>query len=390
MSEKRIELRGITWQHTRGFVPMVATAQRFSELHPQVSIRWETRSLQAFADQPIEKLARDFDLLVIDHPFVGRASRGDVLLPMNALLDVPFIEEQRTNAVGASYESYVWAGQVWALPTDTATPVSGARLDLLQRHGVEKPTNWSELMALAKRGLVSVPAVAIDSLMNFYMLCVALGEEPFSAEDKVVSQETGGRALAMLRELVDACGAQCLKRNPITVWEAMSSSDEAAYCPFAYGYSNYARESYARYPIDFGGLVHLDDGSVLRSTLGGAGLAISKHTYEPAAAAAYAKFVASESIQCGIYFESGGQPGFRKAWTNETVNQRSGAFFAKTLETLDAAYMRPRFDGYLTFQDEASEVVHEHLSRGGDARTVLEKMNQILIRARFQVKEVPA
>ena len=103
--------------------------------------------------------------------------------------------------------------------------------------------------------------------------------------------------------------------------------------------------------------MHLDDGSVLRSTLGGAGLAISKYTHEPTAAAAYAKLVASESIQCGIYFESGGQPGFRKAWTNETVNQRSGAFFAKTLETLDAAYLRPRFDGYLTFQDEASEVL---------------------------------
>src|ERR1700731_875032 len=127
MSEKRIELRGITWQHTRGFVPMVATAQRFFELHPQISIRWETRSLQAFADQPIEKLANDFDLLVIDHPFVGRASRGDVLLPMNFLLDALFLEEQSVNAVGASYESYAWAGQVWALPTDMATPVSGAR-----------------------------------------------------------------------------------------------------------------------------------------------------------------------------------------------------------------------------------------------------------------------
>lgn len=390
MSGKRIELKGITWQHTRGFVPMVATAQRFSELHPHVSIRWEMRSLQAFADQPIEKLATDFDLLVIDHPFVGRASRGDVLLPLNALLDAPFLEEQRTNAVGASYESYMWAGQVWALPTDTATPVSGARLDLLQRHEAERPKSWSELIALAKRGLVSVPAVAIDSLMNFYMLCVALGEEPFSVEDKIVPRETGGRALAILRELIDACGAQCLKQNPIAVWEAMSSSDEITYCPFAYGYSNYARVGYARYPIDFGGLVHLDDGSALRSTLGGAGLAISKYTHEPTAAAAYAKFVASGPVQCGVYFESGGQPGFRKAWTDAAVNLRSGGFFTKTLETLDAAYLRPRFDGYLSFQDEASEVVHEYLSRGGDTRTVLEKMNHILIRSHLRTREVSA
>jgi len=44
------ELRGITWDHTRGFLPMVATAQRFSELHPDVRITWEKRSLQHFAD----------------------------------------------------------------------------------------------------------------------------------------------------------------------------------------------------------------------------------------------------------------------------------------------------------------------------------------------------
>ena len=39
-----IELRGITWNHTRGYLPMAATAQRFSEMHPGVSIHWEKRS----------------------------------------------------------------------------------------------------------------------------------------------------------------------------------------------------------------------------------------------------------------------------------------------------------------------------------------------------------
>ena len=34
-------LRGITWNHSRGFVSVVATAQRFCELHPNVEITWE-------------------------------------------------------------------------------------------------------------------------------------------------------------------------------------------------------------------------------------------------------------------------------------------------------------------------------------------------------------
>jgi multiple sugar transport system substrate-binding protein len=388
MLGKRTELRGIAWQHTRGFVPMVATAQRFAELHANVNIRWEVRSLQAFADQSIETLAKDFDLLVIDHPSVGRASRGDVLLPLNTLLDRAVFEEQRTNAVGGSYVSYIWKGDVWALPIDTAAPVSGARLDLLKRHGADRPKSWDGLMTLAKRGLVTLPAVAIDSLMNFYMLCVALGEEPFGTENEVVSQEIGRRALTMLRELVCACGQQCLRRNPIAVWEAMSSNDEAAYCPFAYGYSNYAREGYGKSVIDFGGLVRLENGGVLRSTLGGAGLAISRHTRASVIAAAYVQFVASERTQCGIYFESGGQPGLRKAWTDAEVNRRSGNFFLKTLDVLDNAFLRPRFDGYLEFQDSAGELVHEYLKSGGEERSVLEKMNQLLMHAHRRVQEV--
>jgi len=51
--ENKTLLRGITWNHSRGFVSVVATAQRFSEMRPEVEIRWEKRSLQEFADAPI-------------------------------------------------------------------------------------------------------------------------------------------------------------------------------------------------------------------------------------------------------------------------------------------------------------------------------------------------
>jgi hypothetical protein len=75
-----IELTGITWNHTRGYLPMVATAQRFSELHPDVSITWHKRSLQQFADAPLSDLATRFDLMVIDHPSIGEAAQHNLLL----------------------------------------------------------------------------------------------------------------------------------------------------------------------------------------------------------------------------------------------------------------------------------------------------------------------
>jgi multiple sugar transport system substrate-binding protein len=61
-TDKTIQLRGITWNHTRGYLPMVATAQRFAETHPGVEIIWEKRSLQAFADRDITELAQQYDL----------------------------------------------------------------------------------------------------------------------------------------------------------------------------------------------------------------------------------------------------------------------------------------------------------------------------------------
>ena len=51
-------LKGIAWNHTRGFVSVVACAQRFEELHPEVGIVWEKRSLQAFADASMADLMR--------------------------------------------------------------------------------------------------------------------------------------------------------------------------------------------------------------------------------------------------------------------------------------------------------------------------------------------
>jgi hypothetical protein len=33
-----VELTGLTWDHTRGYVPLVAAAQRVGELHPGMTI----------------------------------------------------------------------------------------------------------------------------------------------------------------------------------------------------------------------------------------------------------------------------------------------------------------------------------------------------------------
>ena len=212
--------------------------------------------------------------------------------------------------------------------------------------------------------------------MNFYMLCGVLGEEPFQSTEIVISEQTGSEALRLLRELVRACDPACLERNPIATWEHLAASDRVAVCPFAYGYSNYGRRGYASHQLDYTGLVSVN-GRRCRSTLGGAGLAISSRCRHLSEALRYAQFVAEPQCQTTLYFDSGGQPGHRAAWLDSDVNRRSNHFFAHTLSTLDSAYLRPRYDGYLDFQDRAAPVAHRYLADDVEAARVLDEMNRI-------------
>jgi ABC-type sugar transport system, periplasmic component len=378
-----IELTGITWNHTRGFLPMVATAQRFSELHPEVSISWQKRSLQQFADAPLADLAARFDLMVIDHPSIGEAAHLNLLLPLNEHLPSSFLADQAANSVGQSYRSYTIGGHQYALATDAATPIAGWRPDLLARARAEVPATWNDLLALARRSLVAIPAIPIDSLMNLFMLANALDAEPFTTPGEVITGMAGKEALRLLRELVCVSAPGSLERNPISTWQLLADSDKVAYCPFAYGYSNYSRPGYASNTLQTGGLVTLY-GKPLRSTLGGAGLAISHNCKHPEQALAYAKFTASAEIQRTLYTHSGGQPGYRAAWLDTTLNALTSNFFRSTLSTLDAAWVRPRFSGFIAFQDAASNLVHDYLVHGGDDAAVLNGMNQALYRAEQQ------
>ena len=373
-----IHLRAITWNHTRGLVPMVAAAQRFEELNPGVHISWEKRSLQEFADQPLAELGAQYDLLVIDHPWAGFAATSGVLSPMEELVSPAFLADQAANSVGPSYESYRYGDRQWALPIDAATPVASWRRDLLEAHGVAPPETWEDLLALARDGLVIMPGIPQDTIMNFYMLCALPGSDLFASAEIVVSDEVGIAALERLRELSSLMPREIFDWNPIAVYETMTQGDDYAYCPWAYGYSNYARAGYARRVLYFGDIVSLD-GVSLRSTLGGTGLAVSSACAHPDVAGRFAELVAGPEYQRTQYVENGGQPGHRAAWTDPENDRRTHGYFGNTLPCLDRAYLRPRYPGSLAFQDRdgGGVPIREYMMAGGDPRAVMSTLNRM-------------
>jgi multiple sugar transport system substrate-binding protein len=366
-------LQGVAWNHSRGYVPLVATAQRFEDLGCG-EIRFEKRSLREFGDQDLEELALKFDLLVIDHPHIGRLASAGLIAPLERHCDDRFIAELRAGSVGRSFDSYWTRDRLWALAIDAAAPVSSWRPDLIEKAGINLPENWKDLCDLARRGLVLVPATPVDSLMNFYMLCCGLGEEPFSGE-RLVSREIALEALHLLHGLVQLCSPECLKRDPIQTYRAMVLDDAGLYCPFAFGYANYSRPGYAPVKLEFGGLVTLN-GRSLQSTLGGAGIAISRKCRNLELAFRYIEWTASPNTQRSIYFQAGGQPAHRAAWLDPDVNNSCNNYFRNTLDTVDGAYLRPRYNGYVEFQNRAGAEIHLYLREQQSVADTIAAMNE--------------
>src|SRR5664280_2781695 len=105
---RRFELKGITWNHSRALSPLVATAQRFEEMNPNVRIHWDKRSLHEFGHAGLPELAGQFDLLVVDHPMMGAAAAEGALLDLRSLLSRDEWNDMAEDSAGSSFDSYVY------------------------------------------------------------------------------------------------------------------------------------------------------------------------------------------------------------------------------------------------------------------------------------------
>ena len=367
-----IELRGVTWDHVRGYGGVRAAAEAYRVERPDVRVTWETRSLQAFADQPVEELAR-YDLIVLDHPSIGEAVARGALAPIDGDLD-------DANSVGRSIESYVWEGRRGALPVDAAAQVAAYRPDLLDRAGVTSAETWDDVggiaHALREHGMtIAMPAIPVDLICAF----LGISRAPFDG-DRVAERDTGRRALSILHDVLGVAHPMSLESNPPTVLAHMGANDDIAYCPLAFGYVTFARDN--------GGDLHFGAGPEYSGTLGGAGIAVSAASTQIDEATGYARFVCSAEVQRGAYVEGGGQPGHRAAWTDPEVDAAANGFFSSTLQALDRAYLRPRFDGFLSFQDTAGEVIHDFVRNGTDPDTALDRIDALFRES--QAQEVPS
>jgi multiple sugar transport system substrate-binding protein len=372
------QLRGMAWDHVRAVAPIKAAMEDFHSARPEVNISWEARSLKDFEDYPIEPLAENYDLVLMDYPFVGTAAEKRVLVPLDEWLPVEYMSDQQENSVGPSYDSYTWGGHQWALAVDAAAQVSAYRADLLEGVDTKTPQTWDEVFELIDAlpdGMIGMTLNPTHAYCCFLALCTSIGGRGFW-DDSGINPEIGRESLDSLLRLVPLVHERSMELSPIRLLDLMSRSDEVAYVPLTFGYSNYSRAGFAPHLVRFTDIPRTQ-GEPVGGVLGGVGLVVSSFSSYRQEAVEFAAHVGSREFQRGRYFESGGQPGHRAAWTDAHVNQQSNRFFEGTLRTLDLAYMRPRKLGYNQFQEQAGGVVHEFLRNGGDGEEVVRTLNRL-------------
>lgn len=369
-----IQLTGITWDHPRGHAPLAASASCYAE-DPGIRVEWEKRSLKDFGDAPLEQLARDYDLIVLDHPHMGVAAQAQCLLPLEAWIPADILETLARSSVGPSFSSYHYAGHQWALPVDAACQVSARRADLLADHAI--PQDWDAVFRLADELLATdlrlgMALCPTDALCSFLTLCAQFGDAPAPGRRELVSSPIGLSVLNHLRRLAEVCHPASLSWNPIALFDQMARAEsDVAYAPLAFGYSNYARPGYAARPLTFGGIP-----GASHALFGGAGLAISRRCEAPEAAAAYLAWVCSAECQRTLYTRAGGQPGNAAAWTDPRADALAGGFFRQTHDTIKQAYMRPRSASWPAFQEFLGDRIHAFLSREEPPEPVLKELQE--------------
>jgi multiple sugar transport system substrate-binding protein len=354
---------------------LVAAAQRFEERHPNVRILWEKRSLHEFGHASLAELAQAFDLVVVDHPMMGEAA--EVLVDLRPMLSSADWDDLRTDSAGKSFDSYIYNDALYALPIDAAAPAASSRMDLLEAAGLRVPTHWRELLDLARRKLVRMPGFPADLFLNLMGMCVSRSSPVADGSSELFDRTIALQCMEELRELAATMPNVIYDWNPIALYEQMTSTDEFAYCPFAYSYNNYSRAGFAARPLRFSLPVKLANGAAMRTVLGGTGLAISASCRAPELALDYGLYVAGTTCQSTLYGLSGGQPARRSAWQNPVLNQLTDGFFERTLSGIEAACVRPRYRGYIALQEQAGVPLAQYLRNGGDAVQVLEKVDHL-------------
>lgn len=355
---------GLTWDHPRGYRALEAASAHGP-------IAWARQPLEGFESHPIAELASRYDLLVLDHPHIGEAIAKDCLQPIEDWFSSSEIAAWKSTTIGRALESYRWEERHYALPLDIAMQVTAR-----DRQAVpEAPDSWDEVIRLSETRPVALSLAGPHAILTFFSLCLSLGEEP-GGED-LVGEAVGREALTRMTRLAERAPKGAERLNPISLLEAIAARLGIALVPLVFGYVNYAVPAPGHSPIAFSDAPREGPGGPRGSVLGGTGIGVTRRAKPGRELLDHLRWLMSEEAQLRFIPGHDGQPSTRKAWLSEEVNGAWGGFYAATAATAEQAWIRPRFDGYIAFQTDASDAIRTALQAKASPDEILTSLRAL-------------
>ena len=361
-----MELTGLTWLNPRGVDPLVATAAAWHGQHPSVRIRWEAFPWIDFEHRLLDSLFGDgsaYDLVMIDHPWVGSLAARGGLRAWDELGDPLTLRTLQEQVVAPSYQSYLWDQRLWALPVDAACHSGLIRRDLLDPTDV--PGDWAQLADWARdrRGRTCpFPLVlSLSSVLGhclFLALMQALDRPPYiDPRQPRCDSDAATRVLETVVGLLPFVPPGSTSWGPWDIYERMTREDVTAYCPQIFGYVNYfdarARRRLRLIPCP------RVEGHPPSPILGGVGLAVTARSPHPEAAAAYARFTMSLGAQRDLFPRHHGQPSRAEVWEDPALNHAVDHFYRDLRPQMAQAFIRPRYPGFHEIELRNARVLQE-------------------------------
>lgn len=368
--------RGLTWDHPRGYNALAAAARDIAP-GQGLAISWDKQPLEGFESHPIADLCARYDLVVLDHPHIGEAVASDCLQPLEAVFSAATLAEIAGATIGPCLSSYRYAGRHWALPLDSASQVMAYRADLARA-----VVTWDDILVASRDGGVGVTLAGPHAVLTLLSIATSLGDAPAEDEPRrLLRDDTGAAAYELLAELASRSPISIAALNPIGILGHMATHDDVRLVPLIYGYVNYARPAAGAKAVAFANTPRGSVDGRMGTVLGGTGIGISKRCEVTPELIAHLGWLLGAEAQLGFIPDHDGQPSRRAAWQDGKVNADWPNFYAPTQATLETAYVRPRYAGYIAWQTASSAYVRECLASRRPAREVVEHLNRTHLQA---------
>lgn len=376
----------LCWGHRRAVDPIAAFAKLLAERHPEVTLAVDVRPLSDFEHQGMEGVAKNYDLVVFDHPFCGDIVSGNLFVPLDEVFPDLLGPSADALYIGGTLRSYRLAGHVWGAPIDAATQHALFRADLMEKAGASVPQSWDEALALGPKlvaqGLHLGLAVETPHALCTIGSLMANAGRAWStdpAQPLTIDAEAFAVAFDKIRALLAFCPPEAMDWNSIDLHDQMVARDDIAYCPAVYGYATYG-EADMRRRLSFAEFAGSQAPYWSGSAIGGTAIGLSRFSQAQEAACKVIALALTGEVQDDVFARHHGQPALVSGWRDGEINTLFNGFYADATRSMETVWVRPRHPGYILFQNQAGAVVAEGLRTGAAAAKVYEDVAAIASR----------